>query len=131
MGLFSGGNSKSTTQVFNTTQNTSFSELGGGNAASVQGEGNSVNFLDGGAIKEAFSFSDKVNSDAFSFAENTNNKAIGIVSDVAENAGRQTQEAVKAVSESVRTGAENIVNQFGAYAAIAAVGFVVLKLFKA
>ncbi|WP_269619944.1 hypothetical protein [Zhongshania sp. BJYM1] len=120
MGLFSGGNSRSTTEVFNTTQNTSFSELGGGNAASIQGDGNAVSFLDGGAIKEAFSFAERTNSDA-----------INVVSGVAENAGRQTQEAVKAVSESVRTGAENIINQFGTYAAIAAVGFVVLKLFKA
>lgn len=131
MGLFSGGNSKSSTTVNNTTQNTSFSELGGGYAAAIQGENNTVQFLDNGAIAKAFGFADSVNGEAFSFAERTNSEAINIVADVAENAGRTTRDAVASISSATRTGAENIVNQLGTYAAIAAVGFVLLKFVKA
>lgn len=117
MGLFSGGNSKSSTTVINETLNAGFSELGGGNATAIQGDGNTVTVTDLGTIDRAFSF-----------AERTNNDAIAVVSDVAENAGKQTSEAVAAVSQSVRTGAENIVNQLGTYGAVIAAGFLLVKL---
>lgn len=130
MGLFSGGNSRSTTEVFNTTQNTSFNDLAGGNAASIQGEGNVVQFLDNGAINRAFNFAEDASGEAFSFAEVAYTGAIDVVSDVAENAGRQTRDAVAAVAESTRTGAENIVNQLGTYAAWAFAGYLALKFLK-
>ncbi len=128
MGLFGGGNSKSysTTNVTNTSQNTSFSELGGGQALALQGHNNSINILDGGAIRESFDFGES----ALSFAEQNNRQSIQLASAVAENAGRQTQEAVKAVSESVRTGAENIFQQAGTIAGFALAAWVAVKVFR-
>lgn len=129
MGLFSGGNSKSSTTVKNTTMNAGFSEVAGNAIAesvTVDGKLNTVNVLDGGAIAESFALGNR----AVEFAETTSAANTKLVSDVAETAGRQTREAVDAVSQSVRTGAENIINQLGTYGAVIAGGYLLVKLFR-
>lgn len=138
MGLFSGGNSRSSSTNYteNTVANTSFSEIGGG-AASVQGDGNSVQFLDGNSINRSFSFGESALNysranvgDVLNFAELGLLEGNKIARAVSENAGRQTQEAVKAVTESARTGAENIARQAGTLAGFALAAWVAIKLFR-
>jgi hypothetical protein len=139
MGLFSGGNSSSrTTNLYeNTVSNSNFSELGGGQASNIQGSNNAVTFLDGGAISNSFTFADRALSfaenaarDSNNFAESTALASNNIARQVTENAGRQTQEAVKAVTESVRSGARDVVDQAGTIAGFSLAAWVLVKIFS-
>lgn len=96
--------SSSKTSVTTTTQNSGFSEIAG-NAVAVQGSGNNISMLDGGAIEKAFSFAESVSSSA-------NNATKGIV-----------EQSIAAVADSRKTESENVSGKavtYFAYVAIAA-----------
>ena len=119
MGLFSGGNSKSSSKqtITTTTQNASFSELSNANAVSNQGRnnqiqsgdgnvslrgtGNTLSILDGGAIENAFKFAESVTA--------TNAGLVG--------------SAVSAVAESRKSESENVTGKAITYFTYAAVAF--------
>lgn len=109
MGLFSGGNSKSSSKqtITTTTTNANFSEVGG-NAISNQGSNNTFNMLDGGAIAGAFN----AVADSLKFAEAVNTTNAGLVGS-----------AVSAVAESRKSESENVTGKAVTYFTYAAVAF--------
>jgi hypothetical protein len=130
MAFDSGGafNSDSKSETTNTTQNSGFSEIGGG-ASSIQLTGGyrspqtiTVNQLDSGAIARAFDFAGSIANDALHQVELAGSNAKSTVT-----------EAVQAVSESARSETENILIQGAKWAVIAVIavaGFYALSKLK-
>ena len=111
MSFFGGSNkSSTTTNVTTTTANSSFSEVAGP-ANAIQGSNNTVNQLDGGAIKDALAFAANAGAGANQFAESVNSAAMN-----------QTAAALDAVAASRKAESENITSKlitYGSYVAIA------------
>lgn len=97
MGLFSSKKSTSVTQA--TTNNTGFSELSE-EAVAISGSGNTVNRLDGGAIREAFGFASASGGQAYDFAKAALKDSMGIAGEiVAESSALTANVAAKAVQD--------------------------------
>lgn len=80
MGLFSSKKSSSTNNA--TTNTAGINDTGGGHAIALNGSGNNVQMLDGGAIAGAFGFANNAGREAFNFADNALEKTAGLTLDL-------------------------------------------------
>ncbi len=113
MGLFS--SSKSSTSNITTTQNTGFSDVSGP-AIAIQGEGNTLNLTDQGALDVASRIAEQ-SFDAIDVSQANAAEAIG--------------QAVEAVAESAREESENLVGNFKTLAIMGIIGWAVVGFAKA
>ena len=112
MGLFS--SSKSSTTNITETQNVGFSEIGGP-AVAIQGEGNTVQLTDQGALAVAQSIAE----DSFDQVEIAGRNAVQSIG-----------QAVEAVAESNREESENLVGNFKTVAILGVIAWAVVQFAK-
>ena len=112
MGLFGGGNSSSSTRT--TTQSTGFSQVSGP-ALAMQGTGNTVSFIDPGALTAA----QNIAGEALNANQLATNNASSIVS--------QAMQSVQAASQSQT---QSLMSEGMKWGAIVALAYIAMRVFK-
>jgi hypothetical protein len=113
MGLLSSSNSSSSTTNNTTTQNAGFNDLGeNSQAIALQGDNNSIQLTDQGAVAKAFDF------------------ASDFSADLGNQASTTVREAITAVTENARAETENIAIQLGKFALYGGLIFGAVMIFR-
>ena len=111
MGLFGGGNSSSSTRT--TTASGGFSQISGP-ALQLQGNANSVQFIDPGALKAAQTIA---------------GEALNQVDLAQQNANGTANSAIQAVAQASQGQAQSLLSEGIKWGAILGIGYIALKAF--
>lgn len=111
MGLFGGGNSSSSKKTV--TQSSGFDQTYG-DATAIQGKGNTVNYIDPGALKAAQSIA---------------GEAMSQVNLAQQNAANTSSAAIQAVSQAAQGQSQSLISEGLKWGALVALGYFALRAF--